>query len=98
MTIHAMSPVDAAWYHMDGPANPAVITGILLTKRPLDFEKVRAVYQERIVQFDRFHQRVVERGFPWLRHWEDMPHSTLTSTCITLRCPPAIRPPGHPDH
>ncbi|MBK7549349.1 MAG: wax ester/triacylglycerol synthase family O-acyltransferase [Rhodoferax sp.] len=75
MTIHAMSPVDAAWYHMDGPANPAVITGILLTKRPLDFEKVRAVYQERIVQFDRFHQRVVERGFPLATpHWEDMPH------------------------
>ena len=75
MTTHAMSPVDAAWYHMDGPANLAMVTGVLLTKKPLDFGQVQAVYRERLAQFERFHQRVVERGFPLpTPHWEDMPH------------------------
>jgi diacylglycerol O-acyltransferase / wax synthase len=75
MAIQRMSPVDAAWYHMDGPANPAMVTGILLTKKPLDFEKVRELYRRRLVGFERFRQRVVERGLPIAApHWEDMPH------------------------
>ena len=70
-----MTPVDAAWYHMDGPANLAMVTSVLLTKEPLDFDKVRAIYEERLIRFDRFRQRVVERGFPIATpHWEDMPH------------------------
>jgi diacylglycerol O-acyltransferase / wax synthase len=74
MAIHPMDPADAAWYHMDGPANPAMTTGLLLTKTPLRFDKVRALYAQRIVRFDRFTQRVVERGFPVATpHWEDMP-------------------------
>jgi len=52
MTTHPMSPVDAAWYHMDGPANLAMVTGIMLTKEPLDFKTVRAVYKRRWVVFD----------------------------------------------
>ena len=75
MTTHRMSPVDAAWYHMDGPANLAMVTGIMLTKERLDFKKVRAVYRRRWVGFDRFRQRVVERGFPLpIPQWEDMPN------------------------
>ena len=75
MTTHPMSPVDAAWYHMDGPANLAMVTSVLLTKTPLDFDTVRAVYRQRLAGFDRFRQRVVERGFPLATpHWEDMPH------------------------
>jgi WS/DGAT/MGAT family acyltransferase len=72
MATTPMTPVDAAWYHMDSPANPAVVTGILLFKTPLDFAKVRAVYAERIVEFERFRQRVVERGLAIATpHWED---------------------------
>ncbi len=75
MTTFAMSPVDAAWYHMDGPENLAMVTGVLLTKKPLDFNQVCAVYRERLARFERFHQRVVERGFPLpTPHWEDVPH------------------------
>ena len=75
MTTHPMSPVDAAWYHMDGPANLAMVTGILLTKERLEFKKVRSVYKRRLVRFDRFRQRVVERGFPISTpQWEDMPN------------------------
>src|SRR5664279_1239162 len=75
MTTHPMSPVDAAWYHMDGPANLAMVTGIMLTKERLDFKTVRGLYKRRWAGFDRFRQRVVERGFPMpIPQWEDMPN------------------------
>lgn len=75
MASYPMDAVDAAWYHIDGPANTALITGILLTSEPLDFERVRAVYRERLVVFDRFRQRVVEGGFPLTTpRWEDVPN------------------------
>jgi len=75
MGTYPMDPVDAAWYHIDGPANPATVTGVALTTQPLDFDKVREVYRLRLGEFDRFHQRVVETGFPLATpHWQDMPH------------------------
>jgi len=74
MAAHPMAPVDAAWYHIDGPVNFAMVTGILLTKQALDFEKVKAVYRRRLARFDRFCQRVVETGFPIATpHWEEIP-------------------------
>lgn len=75
MKVHPMNPADAAWFHNDGPANQAIMMGVLLTKKPLDFATVRAVYQERLLVFARFRQRVVERGLLVATpHWEDMPH------------------------
>jgi len=70
---YPMSAADAAWFHNDGPANLAIVMGVVLTKKPLDFERVRKIYSERIVTFDRFRQRVVETGFPMATpHWQDM--------------------------
>jgi len=78
MSIYPMDPVDAAWYHMDGPANLAMVTGVALTKQPLDFDRVREVYRLRLAGFDRFRQRVVETGFPLATpHWQDMPHFNI---------------------
>ena len=74
MKSHPMSAVDAAWYHIDGPANTAVITSIALTRKPLDFDKVKAVYAARLAQFGRFRCRVVEPALPLgTPHWEEMP-------------------------
>lgn len=73
MATHPMAPVDAAWYHMDGPANFAMITGVLITREPLPFEQVKAVFRQRLARFDRYRQRVVEKGFPIAApHWEDV--------------------------
>jgi diacylglycerol O-acyltransferase / wax synthase len=73
-----MSAADAAWFHNDGPANLAIVMGVVLTKKPLDFERVRQIYKERIVSFDRFRQRVVETGFPMATpHWQDMPDFSI---------------------
>lgn len=75
MTTYPMSPGDAAWFHMDGPANLAIMTGLLITSQPLDFDRVRAVYHERLMGFERFRQRVVEVGLPFATpHWQDMPN------------------------
>ena len=74
MKSHPMSPVDAAWYHIDGPVNTAMITSVLLTRKRLDFDRVRAVYAERLARFERFRSRVVESGLPLaMPHWEEMP-------------------------
>jgi WS/DGAT/MGAT family acyltransferase len=74
MATTPMNPVDAAWYHMDGPANLAMVTGVMLARERFDFERVRDLFARRIVAFDRFRQRVVERGFPIAGPcWDDMP-------------------------
>ncbi len=78
MRTYPMDPVDAAWYHIDGPANLAMVTAVALTKQPLDFARVREVYRLRLAGFDRFRQRVVETGFPLATpHWQDMPHFNI---------------------
>jgi diacylglycerol O-acyltransferase / wax synthase len=75
---YPMSAADAAWFHNDGPANLAIVMGVVTTKKPLDFERVRKIYNERIVSFDRFRQRVVETGFPLATpHWQDMPNFSI---------------------
>jgi WS/DGAT/MGAT family acyltransferase len=78
MALHKMAPVDAAWFHMDGTANLAMVTSVALTSRPLDFEKVKILYAHRLQAYPRFRQRVVEHGLPLpVPHWEDMPHFDL---------------------
>jgi WS/DGAT/MGAT family acyltransferase len=75
MKTYPMTAADAAWFHNDGPANLAIVMGVVLTKQKLDFDRVRQIYSERILSFDRFRQRVVETGFPLpTPHWQDMPH------------------------
>jgi diacylglycerol O-acyltransferase / wax synthase len=75
---YPMSAADAAWFHNDGPANLAITMGVVLTHKPLDFERVREIYGERIVSFERFRQRVVEAGFPMATpHWQDMPDFSI---------------------
>ncbi|MCU0765163.1 MAG: wax ester/triacylglycerol synthase family O-acyltransferase, partial [Burkholderiaceae bacterium] len=74
MKSHPMTAVDAAWFHIDGPANTAVITSIALTRKPLDFDRVKAVYTQRLAQFVRFRCRVVESPLPLATpHWEEIP-------------------------
>ena len=59
---------------IDGSANLAMVTSVALTRKPLDFAKVKALYATRLAPFPRFRQRVVERGLPLpVPHWEDMP-------------------------
>jgi diacylglycerol O-acyltransferase len=70
MSAHSMSAADAAWLHMDRPTNAMVVNGVLWFDEPLDWDRCRDAFRERLVaRFDRFRQRVVEG--PLGPHWED---------------------------
>lgn len=56
-----VSHADAAWLHMDRPTNRMVINAVLWFDRPLDLDRARAVFEERVVDaFPRFCQRIRE--------------------------------------
>lgn len=89
-TTHPMSPVDAAWFHMDGPANPAIVTGVAITAQPLEFSRVRRDFERRLLRFDRFRQRVVVHGTALTTPmWEDVPDLDLDAHLrhIALQAP-----------
>ena len=89
MSRRSMSPGDAVWFHMDGPVNTAVITSILITKTPLDFEKVKRVYTHRLARFRRFSERVVEAGLPLpTPHWEAIPDFAIEQQMHHVALPP----------
>ena len=74
-----MSHPDAAWLHMDQPTNLMVITGVNWFETTPDWDRVREVIRERLVEpYPRFRQRVVE-GTPPVSgpHWEDDPNFDL---------------------
>ena len=78
MSSRPLSPIDAAWYRMDRPYNPAVITGLLRLDGPVDRDTVLRIFEKRLLPFERFRYRVVERGWPWaLPYWEPDPHFDL---------------------
>jgi WS/DGAT/MGAT family acyltransferase len=64
---------------MDRPTNLMVINSVLLFDEPVDWERVKQVTQERLVErYPRFRQRVIESRLP-LRppKWEDDPDFAL---------------------
>jgi WS/DGAT/MGAT family acyltransferase len=70
MSAHAMTPADAAWLHMDRPTNAMVVNGVLWFDEPLDWDRCRDAFRDRLVaRFDRFRQRVVEA--PTGPRWQD---------------------------
>lgn len=71
-----LSPVDHAWLRMEDPTNLMMVTGVLIFDQPLDFERLRATIEHRLVgRFDRFRQRVVTAG--GMARWETDPTFTL---------------------
>ena len=74
-----LSSADAAWLHMDRPTNLMVINSVLLFDEPVDWERVKRVTQERLIdRYPKFHQRVIESRLP-LRPpaWQDDPDFAL---------------------
>lgn len=58
-----LSAVDAAWLRMEDPTNLMMVTGILLFEGRVGLERLRAVIEERLLDFARFRQRVEEPLF-----------------------------------
>lgn len=75
-----MSSVDRSWLLMDGPTNRTVINGFWVFDQPVEYERVLAVLQERLLIYNRFRQRITETGGPLGRTWwERDPHFDIRS-------------------
>lgn len=76
----SLANVDVAWLRMEDPTNLMMITGILMFDQPLDFERFQSVIEQRLLQFDRFRQRVVQPRTPFGSPvWETDPTFDLRS-------------------
>jgi hypothetical protein len=64
---------------MDRPTNLMVINSVLLFEEPVDWERLRQITQQRLVdRYPKFHQRVVESRLPLRpQSWEDDPDFSL---------------------
>jgi diacylglycerol O-acyltransferase len=71
-----MSSVDTAWLRMDRPGNLMMIVGIDVFEAPVDFRRLRAVLEQRLLAFGRFRQRVEHdaTGAAW---WVEDEHFDL---------------------
>jgi diacylglycerol O-acyltransferase / wax synthase len=87
MARHSMPAADAAWLHMDRAANPMVVNALVWFDEPLDWQRAREVFTQRIVErFPRFRQRVAEPlGRP---AFEDCPGFDLDQHMHRLALPP----------
>ena len=77
----SLSSVDVAWYQMEDPTNLMMITGVFVFDGPVDFERLQATLDVRLVQrFRRFRQRIVAKRSRFGRpYWEDDPNFDLSS-------------------
>ena len=55
-----MHPVDAAWFHMDGAENTAVVTALLTSRRRFDAAAVRSQLGRRLAPLPQFHRKVAD--------------------------------------
>ena len=77
----SLSSVDVAWYQMEDPTNLMMITGLIVFDEPVDYERLRAILETRLVgQFRRFRQRVVTKTTRFGRpYWEEDPNFDISS-------------------
>ncbi|HNP71288.1 MAG TPA: wax ester/triacylglycerol synthase family O-acyltransferase [Kouleothrix sp.] len=80
-----LSPVDHAWLRMEDPTNLMMVTGIMIFDQPLDFERLRATFEHRMLSHRRFRQRVVTSADG--ARWEDDPNFTLSAHLRRIALP-----------
>ncbi len=78
--IVPLSNVDAAWLKMEDPTNLMMVSGVLTFAKPVDIAYFRALIETRLLQFDRFRQRVVRPTLPMAPYyWEFDPTFNLNA-------------------
>ena len=80
-----LSNVDTAWLRMEDPTNLMMVTGVLVFGQQLDFRRLRATIEARLLRYDRFRRRVVDIG--GAPHWQDDPHFTLNAHLQRIALP-----------
>jgi diacylglycerol O-acyltransferase / wax synthase len=75
-----LTNVDAAWLGMEDPTNLMMVSGIITFDSPIAYEKLKAVLENRFLQFRRFRQRVIKMRLPLApAYWEDDPYFDINS-------------------
>ncbi len=78
-----LTAVDAAWLHMEEPGNLMNINGVFLFDGALRWEEMRVRLAERLLEFERFRCRVVEKPFRRPR-WELDPDFDVARHVVRL--------------
>lgn len=79
--------VDAAWRHMEDPANLMMVTGIIVLEQPVQISDVHRVVESGLLFYDRFSQRVVDVGARKVPHWENVPELDWDYHLVPVRLP-----------
>jgi diacylglycerol O-acyltransferase / wax synthase len=89
MTRTRISNADVAWLHMDRDTNLMVVNSVMWFDEPVDWDRLRHVYEERLLEpYPKFRQRVVERPLSLgSLYWEDDPHFDLDQHLIRTQLP-----------
>lgn len=84
-----LSNVDAAWLHMDDPTNLMMIAGFFEFSEPLDYDRLVATTEIRLVErWRRFKQRVRESRLPLHGpFWENDPHFNIENHIYRIGLP-----------
>lgn len=91
----AFSNADAAWLRMEDPTNLMMITGILMFDELIDYERLRAIIEQRLLSFDRFRMRVKNPRTPNVApEWEFDPFFNITAHLHRIALP---APGGKPE-
>jgi diacylglycerol O-acyltransferase len=78
VTRDYLSNIDTAMLHLEDPTNLMMITGVMIFKSPIDFERLKATVEARLAGLRRFRQRLA-----WSRlglgppYWKDDPDFDL---------------------
>ncbi len=85
-----MSSVDTAWLRMDRPTNRMVIVGVLVFDTPLDYDRLRATVETRMLRYRRFRMRPVEGATgTW---WEEARRFDPANHVLRATLPPDAGP------
>jgi WS/DGAT/MGAT family acyltransferase len=88
MATEMLSSIDRVWLQMEDPTHPMMITILLVFDAPIEFEQLQAVFGNRLLQFSRFHQRVVPpRGNRDSAAWKDDPSFDLNDHLKQISLP-----------
>jgi WS/DGAT/MGAT family acyltransferase len=83
-----MSNADAGWLQMESPTNPMMISGFFEFDQSMDYERLRATVEHRLLRFERFTQRIVRPRLSLHQYyWETDPHFELDSHLHRIALP-----------
>ena len=89
MAREHLTNVDSTMLHLEEPANRMVMTAVMVFEAPIDFERLKATVEARLLSMRRFRQRLVwpplGMGKPY---WEDDPEFDINYHLRRAMLPP----------